>query len=65
MMNPFEESTIDWENDSIDTVTREANDEHIKLLQAEDEINNIGDGGTSNGKARVKDMTVFILFKMG
>jgi hypothetical protein len=46
----IEESTIDWENDSIDTVTFESNDECIKLLQAEDDINNIGDGGTSDGE---------------
>jgi hypothetical protein len=46
----IEESTIDWENDSFDTVTCENNDECINLLQAEDDINNIGDGGTSNGK---------------
>jgi hypothetical protein len=46
----IEESKIDWENDSIDTVMHESNDVHIKLLQAEDDINNIGDGGTSNGK---------------
>jgi hypothetical protein len=32
----IEESTIDLENDSIDTVTRKSNDECIKLLQAED-----------------------------
>jgi hypothetical protein len=45
----IEENTIDWESDSIDTVTHESNDECIKLLQAEDDINNIGDGGTSDG----------------
>jgi hypothetical protein len=50
-----EESTIDWENDSIDTVMRESNDECIKLLHAEDDINNIGDGGTSNGKGEGYD----------
>ncbi len=41
---------IDWENDSIDTVTHESNDECIKLL-----INDIGDGGTSNGKGEGYD----------
>ncbi len=41
----IEEGTIDWENDSIDTVTRESNDERVKLLQADYDINNIGDGG--------------------
>ena len=41
----IEESTIDWDNDSIDTVMRESNDKRIILLQAEDDINNIGDGG--------------------
>ncbi len=46
----IEESTIDCENDSIDTVTRESNDERVKLLQAEDDINNIGDGGTIDGE---------------
>ena len=51
----IEESTIDWENDSIDTVTCESNDECMKLLQAEDDINNIGDGGTSNGKGEGYD----------
>jgi hypothetical protein len=50
-----EESTKDWENDSIDTVMHESNNEHIKLLQAEDEINNIGDGGTSDGKGEEYD----------
>jgi hypothetical protein len=51
----IEVSTIDWENDSIDTVTRESNDECVKLLQAEDDINDIGDGGTSNGKGEGYD----------
>ncbi len=51
----IEESTIDWENDSIDTVTRESNDECVRLLQAEDDINNIGDGGTSDGKSKGYD----------
>jgi hypothetical protein len=51
----IEESTIDWENDHIDTVTHESNDECIKLLQAEDDINNIGDGGTSDGKGEGYD----------
>jgi hypothetical protein len=51
----IEESTIDWENDSIDTVTRESNDECMKLLQAEDDINDIGDGGTSDGKGEGYD----------
>ncbi len=50
-----EESTIDWENDSIDTVMRESNDECIKLLHAEDDINDIGDGGRSNGKGEGYD----------
>jgi hypothetical protein len=36
-------------------VTRESNDEHIKLLQAEDDIYNIGDGGTSNGEGEGYD----------
>jgi hypothetical protein len=51
----IEESTVDWENDSIDTVTRESNDERVKLLQAEDDINNIGDGGTSDGEGKGYD----------
>jgi hypothetical protein len=34
----IEESTLDWENDSIDTVMHESNVERVKLLQAEDEI---------------------------
>jgi hypothetical protein len=51
----IEESTIDWENDSINTVMRESNDECVKLFQAEDDINNIGDGGTSNGKGEGYD----------
>ncbi len=51
----IEESTIDWKNDSIDTVTRESNDERVKLLQAEDNINDIGDGGTYDGKGEGYD----------
>jgi hypothetical protein len=52
----IEESTIDWENDSIDTLTHESNhDECMKLLQAEDDINNIGNGGTSDGKGEGYD----------
>jgi hypothetical protein len=51
----IEESTIDWENASLDTVTRESNDERIKLLQAEDDINDIGVGGTSDGKGEGYD----------
>jgi hypothetical protein len=51
----IEESTIDWENASLDTVMREGNDECITLLQAEDAINNIGDGGSSNGEGEGYD----------
>jgi hypothetical protein len=51
----IEESTIDWENASLDTVTHESNDERIKLLQAEDAINNIGDGVSSDGKGEGYD----------
>ena len=36
-------------------MTRESNDERIKLLQAENDINDIGDGGTSNGKGEGYD----------
>jgi hypothetical protein len=51
----IEESTIDWKNDSIETVTCESNDERIQFLQAEDDINDIGDGGSSNGKGEGSD----------
>ncbi len=51
----IEESTIDWENDSIDTVMHESNDECIKLLHTEDDINDIDDGGTSDGKGEGYD----------
>jgi hypothetical protein len=37
----IEENTIDWENDSIDTVMGESNDECMKLLQAEDDCGNV------------------------
>ena len=53
----IEESTIDWENDFIDTVMCESNDECMRLLQAEDDINNIGDGGTSDGEGRSEEHT--------
>jgi hypothetical protein len=36
-------------------VTGESNDECVKLLQAEDDINDIGDGGTSDGKGEGHD----------
>jgi hypothetical protein len=51
----IEESTIDWKSDSIDTVTHESNDERVKSLQAVDDINDIGDGGTSDGKGEGYD----------
>ncbi len=51
MNDSLEESTYEWENASIgeDTVSRETNDERIKLLQDEDE-NKVGDGGDSDGE---------------
>ncbi len=36
-------------------MTRGSNDECIKLLQAEDDINNIGDSGSSDGKGEGYD----------
>jgi hypothetical protein len=55
MMNPLKRVQLIWENDSIDTLKRESNDERVKLLQAEDDINNIGDGGTSDGEGEGYD----------
>ena len=47
----FEESTLNWENDaSIDTAGREMNDELIKLLKAEDDEQEVSDGGLSDGE---------------
>jgi hypothetical protein len=51
----IKESTIYWENACIDTVMHGSNDERIKLLQAEDDINDIDDGGTSNGEGEGYD----------
>ncbi len=36
-------------------MTHESNDERIKLCQAEDDINNIGDGGSSDGEGEGYD----------
>jgi hypothetical protein len=47
----FEESTIDWgDNASIDTAWQEINDERIKLLEAEDNEQEISDGGSYDGE---------------
>jgi hypothetical protein len=54
MMNPLKRVQLIGRM-SIDTVMRKSNDECIKLLQAEDDINDIGDGGTSNGEGEGYD----------
>jgi hypothetical protein len=59
----IEESTIDWENDSNDTVMREINDNALNCSEQKMILTILV--MVVHPMARVKDMTVFILFKVG